>query len=66
MTVSELITFLQAQPQDLQVAYRCYSEQVLLETRGQRVEEACAELCDKFIEDETPELIRAGLWKEYL
>jgi len=30
MTVKELIEFLQAQPQDLQVAYKCYSEQCLL------------------------------------
>lgn len=32
MTVAELIVFLKAQPQNLQVAYRCYSEQVLLQT----------------------------------
>lgn len=31
MSVAELIAFLQTQPQDLQVAYRCFSEQVLLE-----------------------------------
>jgi hypothetical protein len=31
MKVSELIEFLKTQPQDLEVAYRCYSEQVLME-----------------------------------
>lgn len=31
MTVKELIEFLQTQPQDLQVAYRCFSEQLLLD-----------------------------------
>ena len=30
MTVKELIKFLQTQPQDLQVCYRLYSEQCLL------------------------------------
>lgn len=30
MTVAELISFLQTQPQSYQVAYKCYSEQCLL------------------------------------
>jgi len=41
MTVAELITFLQTQPQDLSVAYKCYSEQVLL----QADDIALADLC---------------------
>lgn len=32
MTVAELIELLNKQPQDLQVAYKCYSEQLLLES----------------------------------
>ena len=31
MKVSELIEFLQKQPQDIQVAYECYSEACLLD-----------------------------------
>ena len=31
MKVSELIEFLKTQPQDLEVVYRCYSEQVLMD-----------------------------------
>ena len=39
MTVAELIAFLQTQPQDLPVAYRCFSEQVLLEPDDIRIKE---------------------------
>ena len=56
MTVAELITFLQAQPQGLLVAYRCYSEQVLLETAGIVVEELCEPRPDGWIQDKRPDM----------
>ena len=37
MNVAELIEFLKTQPQDLQVAYRVYSEQCLLEADDIRI-----------------------------
>lgn len=41
MTVAELITFLQTQPQDIQVVYSIYSEQCLLEAKEIRLVELC-------------------------
>jgi len=41
MTVSELIRFLQQQPQDIQVAIRMYSEQALLDVDEITVGKAC-------------------------
>lgn len=34
MTVAELIAFLQTQPQGMRVAYRCFSEQCLMDVDG--------------------------------
>ena len=42
MTVAELITYLQGQPQDLLVAYRCFSEQVLMEAGDIKIAQECA------------------------
>ena len=39
MKVSELIAFLQTQPQYLEVVYRCYSELCLLEAKDIEIEE---------------------------
>lgn len=39
MTVADLIEFLKTQPQDLPVAYRCFSEQVLLAAHDIEIEE---------------------------
>ena len=55
MTVAELIAFLQAQPQDLPVAYRCCSEQLLLEPDDIRIEEACKPRPDGWIQDKRPD-----------
>lgn len=41
MKVSELIAFLQTQPQDLQVVYACYSEYCLLDSGEIKVEPLC-------------------------
>ena len=42
MTVRELIEFLKKQPQDMQVAYSCYSEQCLLE-KDEIMQKVCSE-----------------------
>ena len=49
MTVSELITFLHTQPKDLQVAYRCYSEQCLLCVEEIGIEDCCEPRPDGWI-----------------
>ncbi len=41
MTVSELIAFLQTQPQDISVAFALYSEYTMLEFSDITVEELC-------------------------
>jgi hypothetical protein len=51
MTVSELIAFLQTQPQDIQVAYCCYSEQCLMELEQITVERKSAPRPDGWIQD---------------
>ena len=56
MTVAELITFLQTQPQDLQVAYRCYSEQNLMDATEIMLLKACAPRADGWIQDARPDM----------
>jgi hypothetical protein len=56
MTVAELIAFLQTQPQDIQVAYRLFSEQILLETTDIEVEEKCQPRPDGWIHDKRPDM----------
>ena len=51
MTVLELIEFLQEQPQDLQVAYRRYSEQCLMDTEDIEVLTACVPRPDGWIQN---------------
>ena len=51
MTVAELVTYLQGQPQDLLVAYRCFSEQVLMEVGDIEVAEECAPRQDGWIQN---------------
>ncbi len=55
MTVAELIAFLQTQPQELQVAYRCYREQVLLEAKEIEIAEKCPPRPDGWIQDKRPD-----------
>jgi hypothetical protein len=55
MNVAELIAFLQTQPQDLQVAYRCCSEQCLMEADEIRIAEACTPRPDGWIQDKRPD-----------
>ena len=56
MTVRELIEFLKTQPQDLQVAYQCYSEQVLLNQEYIKIETCCQPRPDGWIQDERPDM----------
>lgn len=56
MTVSELIAFLQTQPQDLQVAYRIHSEQTLLEADEIEIVELCEPRNDGWIQDRRPDM----------
>jgi hypothetical protein len=51
MTVAELITFLQTQPQDLPVAYRRCSEQVLLQADEIEVADLCKPRPDGWIQN---------------
>lgn len=51
MTVAELISYLQTQPQDLQVAYRLHSEQCLIELGDITVAEKCVARSDGWIHD---------------
>jgi hypothetical protein len=51
MKVSELIEFLKTQPQDLEVAYRCYSEQAILKSTEIEIEECCEPRLDGWIQN---------------
>lgn len=55
MTVAELIAFLQTQPQELQVAYRCCSEQDLLKAEKIKIAERCEPRQDGWIHDKRPD-----------
>ncbi len=55
MTVAELILFLQTQPQELQVAYRCFSEQILLQASDIEIVEKCLPRSDGWVADERPD-----------
>ena len=55
MKVSEFIEFLRTQPQDLQVAYRCCSEQCLLEVNQITIEENCDPRPDGWIQNKRPD-----------
>lgn len=56
MTVSELIKFLQTQPQDLQVVYKCFSEQCLLEAQDICVDDLCLPRPDGWVQDKRPDM----------
>lgn len=56
MTVSELIVFLQQQPQDLLVVYCLHSEQCLLEQSDISIEEFCEPRPDGWIQNKRPDL----------
>lgn len=55
MTVKELIAILQSKPQDIQVAYRCHSEWVLLQAKEIGVYALCAPRADGWVADARPD-----------
>jgi hypothetical protein len=55
MTVAELISFLQAQPQDMPVAYQLHSEQCLMETKDIAVMELCLPRPDGWVHSKRPD-----------
>jgi hypothetical protein len=56
MTVADLVTYLQTQPQDLLVAYRCCSEQVLLEKSEISIVQLCEPRADGWIQNKRPDM----------
>ena len=56
MNVSELISFLQTQPQHLTVAHRCYSEQCVLDLEEIIVKELCQPRFDGWIQNKRPDM----------
>ena len=56
MTVSELITYLQSQPQHLTVLYRCYSEQTMLNQGDITIEQLCPARVDGWVQDKRPDM----------
>ncbi len=55
MTVSELIEFLQTQPQDIQVGIKMFSEQMLLEKESITIEYNCEPRPDGWIQCKRPD-----------
>ena len=56
MNVSDLISFLQTQRQDLPVAYCIHSEQCLMELKDIQILEACYPRPDGWIQDKRPDM----------
>lgn len=56
MTVSDLIEFLKSQPQELQVAYSCYSDNVLLNTDEINIVTLCEPRPDGWIQNYRPDI----------
>jgi hypothetical protein len=56
MTVAELIEYLKTQPQGLQVAYRCCSEQCLLEASDIEIRSECLPRGDGWIQNARPDM----------
>ena len=55
MIVSELIEYLQQQPQHLLVAYHCYSESELLNKEDISIKELCLPRPDGWIQNKRPD-----------
>ncbi|OGL46993.1 MAG: hypothetical protein A2161_13740 [Candidatus Schekmanbacteria bacterium RBG_13_48_7] len=56
MTIEELIKELQNYPQDMQVAYRLYSEHCLLNGNDLQIIEACKPRDDGWIQGKRPDM----------
>ena len=55
MTVSELIDFLKTQPQDLEVAHKCFSEHLMLESFDIQILDLCEARNDGWIQNRRPD-----------
>ena len=55
MNVKELIEFLQGQPQDMPVAYRCYSEACLMDLDELFLSECCEARPDGWVQNARPD-----------
>lgn len=55
MKVRELIEFLQTMPQDIDVAFCCYSEQMLMEVGDIDLMNGCPPRPDGWIQNERPD-----------
>jgi len=55
MKVSELIEFLQRQPQEIEVVYQCFSEQRLLEQDLITIGKFCLPRPDGWVHDNRPD-----------
>ena len=56
MTVAEFIEFLKKQPQDLQVAFKLFSEQRLLEIDDVEIIECCEPRTDGWVQSKRPDM----------
>lgn len=56
MKVNELIDLLRTFPQDLPVAYKCFSEQCLLEPNEIIVQDLCEPRADGWIQNNRPDM----------
>ena len=55
MTVAEMIAYLQTQPQDFTVAFKCFSEARVLEADEIERMEACEPRPDGWVHDKRPD-----------
>ena len=55
MNVSELISFLQTQPQDLPVVYECFSEAMMMDADEIKIQELCLPRADGWISNRRPD-----------
>jgi hypothetical protein len=55
MTVKQLIKFLETQPQNLQVVFRQFSEQRLIEIKDIAIEEHCEPREDGWVQNKRPD-----------
>lgn len=56
MTVADLIAYLQTQPQEIAVAYRRFSEQVLLQASEIMIAHECEPRPDGWIQNARPDM----------
>jgi hypothetical protein len=56
MTVKELIMLLQTYPSNLQVAYTCCSEQVVLQAKEIQIMNLCHPRPDGWVQNERPDM----------